>query len=128
MNEIKIHGIKALTEIPDYSLYLYMFLWIISIIVFFIAIFLIYKYFSNRNKTSRKKYFDKLKNVDLENSKKAAYEITRYSRILARSNREKKLSNELIEELHAYKYKKTVEPLNDNIKILYGRLMDNIDV
>lgn len=41
---------------------------------------------------------------------------------------EKKLSYELIEELENFKYKKEVKPLSDEVKILFGRFMDNVDV
>lgn len=128
MNEIKIHDIKELVDIPDISLYLYMFLWVLSIAILFILIFLLYKFFKNKNKNLKKLYYQKLKEIDLEDSKNSAYLITKYARLLATSDREIKLLNELIEELEAYKYKKEVEPLNDNVKIIFARFMDSVDV
>lgn len=128
MNELKIHDIKELVEIPDFSLYIYMLLWILGSLVFFILIFILIKLFLNRKKNKKKVYYNILKNMDLSNSKKAAYEITKYARLISHSEREKKLCHELIEELEEFKYKKDVEPLNDNFKILFGRFMDNVDV
>ncbi|WP_320036292.1 hypothetical protein [Halarcobacter sp.] len=128
MNEIKINDIKELVDIPDYSLYIYMFLWIIGSLVVFILLFILIRYFLTRKKNKKKEYYTILKNLDLSDSKTAAYTITKYARLISQSDREKKLSNELIEELESYKYKKDVEPLNDNFKILFGRFMDNVDV
>lgn len=128
MNEIKIHDIKELVEIPDISLYIYMTLWILGIALIFIVIFLIYKFFYNRNKNERKKYYQTLKEVDLNNSKESAYTISKYIRLLATNEREKRLAEELIEELDKYKYKKNVENLSDDVKIVFARFMDLVDV
>ena len=94
----------------------------------FAIIFLIYKFFYNRNKNERKKYYKILKEVDLSNSKQSAYIISKYTRLLATSQREEKLVEELIEELDSYKYKKEVEELNDDVKIIFARFMDSVDV
>lgn len=128
MNEIKIHDIKGLVDIPDISLYIYMFLWILASAAIFLTVFLLYKFFQNRNKNQRKQYYQILKELDLNNTKESAYTITKYSQLLAQTQREKKLLNELIEELEKYKYKKKVEPFKDETKIIFGRFMDNIDV
>lgn len=128
MDEIKIRDIKQLVDIPDYSLYIYMFLWIMGIVIVFIILFISIRYFLTRKKNKKKEYYKILKNIDLSNSKKAAYTITKYARLISQSDREKKLSNELIEELESYKYKKDVKPLDDEFKILFGRFMDNVDV
>ena len=128
MNEIKIHDIKSLVEIPDISLYIYMLLWILAIAFIFILIFLLYKFFNNRNKNERKKYYKTLKDLDLKNSKQSAYTISKYVRLLAQNEREKRLASELIEELEKYKYKKEVLQLDDEVKIIFARFMDIIDV
>ena len=128
MEDIKIHDIKTLVEIPDFSIYLYMLLWILACVVLFALIFLIYKIIKNRKKDFRKKYYEVLKGIDLNEPKKSAYTITKYSRLLATSQREIKLAEELIDELEKYKYKKEVDQIDDEVKILLGRFMDNIDV
>lgn len=128
MNELKINDIKELVEIPDFSIYLYIGLWVLALIVLGIFIFLIFHYFKNRSKQNRKIYYKILENIDLNNSKKAAYEITKYTRLLARSEREIKFLDELIIELEPSKYKKNADPLSNEAKILFDRFMDNIDV
>lgn len=128
MEEIKIHDIKELVEIPDFSFFIYSLLWILGVLAFCIVIFLIYKYFYNKNRCQRKEYFKILKELDLNNSKESAYKITKYARLLVHNEREKRLCNELIEELETFKYKKEVAPLSDDVKILFGRFMDSVDV
>ena len=128
MNEIKIHDIKNLVEIPDISLYLYMVLWILGIAFIFILIFMIYKFFQNKYNNDRKKYYKVLEELDLEDSKQSAYTISKYVRLLAKSEREKRLADELIEELEKYKYKKEVKNLEDDVKIIFARFMDSVDV
>ena len=128
MNEIKIHDIKNLVEIPDISLYIYMLLWILGIAFIFVFIFLIYRFFLNRSKNERKRYYKILKELDLKDSKQSAYTISKYIRLLAHNEREKRLADELIEELEKYKYKKEVLPFEDDVKIVFARFMDSVDV
>lgn len=128
VNEIKIHDIKGLVDIPDFSLYIYMLLWILGIIFIFAFVFLLYRFFKNRNKGKRKEYYRILKELELDDAKQSAYTITKYARLLAQNEREVKLCDEMIEELEQFKYKKDVEPLSDDVKILFGRFMDIVDV
>lgn len=128
MEEIKIHDIKGLVDIPDFSFYIYSILWILGSALLFIFVFLLYKYFDNKSKNRRKAYYKILKELDLNDSRNSAYLITKYARLLSQSDREKKLSHELIDELENFKYKKEIKPLSDEVKILFGRFMDSVDV
>ncbi len=128
MNEIKIYDIKELSFITDFSFYIYILLWVLGLLVFFILIFLLFKKFFNREKNQRKIYYKILKEINLEDTKNSAYIITKYVRLLVSNDREKRLSKELIEALEPYKYKKSVEPFNKNIKITFERFMDSVDV
>ncbi len=128
MNNLEIHDIKGLTQIPDISFYIFLGLCALGITLLLILIFLLYKYFNNRKKNKRKEYYKILKELDLSNSKQAAYTISKYARLLVSSDRERKICAELIEELEAFKYKKDVEEINDEVKIIFGRFMDIIDV
>jgi len=127
-NEIKIHDIKGLVDIPDISLYIYMTLWILGIAFVFVIIFLIYRFFYNKHRNERKRYYKILKELDLNDSKQSAYTISKYIRLLANNEREKRLAQELIEELDSYKYRKDVEKLSDDVKIIFARFMDSVDV
>ena len=124
----KLHDIKELENIPDNSIFIFSILIFAGIILILAIIFLFIKYFKNRKVSDRKTYFNILKNIDFDDSKKAAYTITKYSRLIANSDREKKLANELIEELRIFKYKKNVKNIDKLTKAKYSTFMEILDV
>lgn len=124
----QIHDIKNLVLIPDNSIFIFSFLIFLGVIVVLLIIFFIYKFIKNKKTNERKTWFKTLENINYQNPKEAAYTITKYTRLLVTNPRDKKLCNELIEELEKYKYKKTVESIDDNIKAKLSTLMDAIDV
>jgi hypothetical protein len=124
----KLHDIKELENIPDNSIFIFSILIFAGIILIITIIFLFIKYFKNRKVSDRKTYFNILKNIDFDDSKKAAYIITKYSRLVANNDREKKLANELIEELEFFKYKKSVNKIDKLTKAKYSTFMEILDV
>ena len=124
----KLHDIKELENIPDNSIFIFSILVFAGIILILTIIFLFIKYFKNRKVSDRKTYFNILKNIDFDDSKKAAYIITKYSRLIANNDREKKLANELIEELRIFKYKKNVKNIDKLTKAKYSTFMEILDV
>jgi hypothetical protein len=69
-----------------------------------------------------------LENIDFSNPKQSAYDITKYSRLLARNEREIRLCNDLIEDLEQYKYKKEVKDIDKSIQAKFSNFLDVIDV
>jgi amino acid permease len=128
MTEIKIHDIKGLVEVPDYSLYIFSLVTLFAVIIICFIIYYLYKFFRNKKQNIRKWYFKKLQDIDLNSSKQSAYDITKYGMLLARTPREKQLLNDLIEKLKFYKYKKDVPSIDDETKVLFDIFMDSIDV
>ncbi|MDD3009030.1 MAG: hypothetical protein RBR70_04330 [Arcobacter sp.] len=124
----KLNDIKELEKIPDNSIFIFSFLIFLAILILTTLIFFLIKFFKNRKKSPRKIYFEILKNIDFSDSKKSAYVITKYSRLITTNEREKKLANELIEELEKYKYKKNVEKIDETIKAKFLVFMDSLDV
>jgi ribosomal protein S10 len=124
----KLHDIKELERIPDNSIFIFSTLIFLGIILILLTIFLLIKYFKNRKISDRKSYYNILKNIDFSDSKNTAYTITKYSRLVALSDREKKLANELIEELEIFKYKKSVDNINSKTKAKFSTFMDALDV
>jgi len=124
----KLNDIKELEKIPDNSIFIFSFLIFLAILILTTLIFFLIKFFKNRKKSPRKIYFEILKNIDFSDSKKSAYVITKYSRLITTNEREKKLANELIEELEKYKYKKNIEKIDDTIKAKFLVFMDSLDV
>ena len=124
----KLNDIKELEKIPDNSLFIFLALVLLGFIFLLILIFFITKLIKNRKKNPRKIYFKILKNVNFSDSKKSAYTITKYSRLIVSNEREKKLAIELIESLEKYKYKKEVENIDNEVKGKFSVFMDSLDV
>ena len=124
----KLNDIKELEKIPDNSLFIFSALILLGFIFLLILIFFITKLIKNRKKNPRKIYFKILKNVNFSDSKKSAYTITKYSRLIVSNEREKKLAIELIESLEKYKYKKEVENIDNEVKVKFSIFMDSLDV
>ena len=124
----KLHDIKELEKIPDYSIFIFSILIFLGIILVLTSIFLFIKYLKNKKTNDRKTYYNILKNIDFSDSKKAAYTITKYSRLLASNDREKKLANELIEDLEFFKYKKDVKNIDKMSKAKFLTFMEILDV
>ena len=124
----KLHDIKELEKIPDYSIFIFSILVFIGIILVLTTIFLFIKYLKNKKISDRKTYYNILKNIDFSDSKKTAYTITKYSRLLVSNDREKKLANELIESLEFFKYKKNVKNIDKMSKAKFLTFMEILDV
>lgn len=128
MNELQIHDIKPLVQIPDYSIYIFSLLCLLGVLFVLTIFFILYKLFKNRDKNSRKVILQKLKDIEFKDSKKAAYEITKYARELARSDRERALCSELIHELEKFKYKKEVMEFDKESRVKYELFCEAVDV
>ncbi|MGB5919476.1 hypothetical protein [Arcobacter sp.] len=127
MNELKINDIKDLVSIPDISLYLLILIIVLGTVIIGFVGYLIYRFFKNK-KNPRKKYYEIIKNLDLNDTKNTAYQITLYARKLAKDEREIKISEELIALLEEYKYKKDVKKFENDILQKYELFMETIDV
>ncbi len=112
-DDIKIRDIKPLLEVPDHSLYFFIGVIIVSLLVLAGVIYLILKWVKTKNRLNlRRNTYKKLLHVDLSDSKKAAYEITRYGLVFKDdSPRNEEMYFNLIARLERYKYKKDVGPL-----------------
>jgi len=126
---IDIHDIKPIVEIPDISIYFYYGLIVLLITLGSIVLFFIYKFFKPKKRSEEYKYYEILQNIDFKNTKKTAYDISKYGRLLAKDEREKRLILELIELLSIYKYKKeTKSTISNEIKTKFQIFMESIDV
>ena len=124
MNNLKIHDIKPLVEVNDYSLYIFISLIIIGITIFSYLIYFIYQKFTNKKQNRQKFHIQELKTMDYTQSKTAAYNITHHISRLLKDEPQTKLANELLEDLKQYKYKKEVDSFNKNSIILYKKFLE----
>jgi len=110
----QLRDIKPLLEIPDSSYYIYWGLIIfVSLMVLSIVFFAAKKFWENRKINLAKGYVEALKNIDWKESKKSAYDATYYARLLATDERKKELFSQLEPMLEKYKYKKTVNEIDE---------------
>lgn len=128
MNELKLHDIKNLLEINENSFFLFLLLIFIGVLLFVFLILFILRFIKNKKQNDKKIYFNKLQKLDFSKSKQCAYTITKYGRLLVNNEREKKILEELIEELNEYKYKKEVKTIDEQLKAKISNFLDILDV
>jgi len=126
---IEIHDIKPIVEIPDVSIYFYYSIIVLLVTLGSIVIFFIYKFLKPKKRSEEYKYYEILRNIDFKNTKKAAYDISKYGRLLAKDERQKRLILELVELLSMYKYKKEIKSkISNEIETKFQIFMESIDV
>ena len=128
MKDIPLHDIKPIVEVPDNSL---MFLIAAAVVVLLIVaalvIWMISIFKQSKGENLRKVYLGKIHNVNTDNAKEAAYEISHYGRLLAESKRELEMLESLDERLGQYKYKKEVEKLDSDTLAYYRLFLEVLD-
>lgn len=116
--DIPLHDIKPLLEVQEYSLYYLIAITLVAIFLLISLIYFLYKWFRNRNKFNlRKEHFKLLSEIDLKDTKNAAYQITMYGYTFEDdSPRHKEMYKNLITRLDMYKYKKEVEEFDSEVE------------
>lgn len=112
----KLRDIKPLVEIPDYSFYLYLAVMLIVTLIIALIIFYLIRFFSKKRIDKREQILKYLKSLSFDNPKRVAYAITKYGRFLVKDESSARLYEELVRKLTKYKYKKVVEPLDEELK------------
>ncbi len=123
----RLKDIKPLVEISDFSFYAYIFALIISFLLFFILFYKLMKIFKKKRVDKRKEMIETLRNIDIEDSKRAAYTITKLGRELVWDDRSFKIFEELLRRLQRYKYKKEVSKLDDEVKRYLQLFLETVD-
>ena len=115
--DIPLHDIKPLLEIEEYSLYYLIGVSAIAIFILFAIIYLVLKWLKNRNAFNiRKEHFKLLNAVDINDAKKAAYDITFYGNTFSDdSPRHSEMYKNLVDRLESYKYKKSVDKIDSEV-------------
>ena len=124
----RLHDIKPLIPLTDYSMFLFIATVLIGIVIAFVLFKKSYKYAMAHCKISCEKYFFiQYSKVDWKNPKKAAYDATHYGMLLARDKRRREIFNQLRVRLDRYKYKqdyKEVDSETLNYYNLYKQVCD----
>ncbi len=127
--ELNLHDIKPLVAIDDYSFYYFLTLSFVAVVIAMGAVFLLLKWYKNRKRENlRKKHLEILHSIDLDNTKKAAYMLTKYGATFKDDDtRHQEMYANMLERLANYKYKKEVGRFDDetiSIINLYREICD----
>lgn len=111
-----LKDIKDIVYIPDYSLYILLF---ITTIIIAIIFYIIFRYITRIKKTKvltkKEIAYNNLKNLDFNNTKDSVYKFTQDGELfLTDKNRDN--YNKIISSLEKYKYKKDVDSLDIHIQ------------
>ncbi len=128
--DIPLHDIKPLVEIPDYSIYYFSLLIVVGVVLIATLLFFLWRFWSHRNRNNvRKNDFKALQGVDFGDAKAAAYAITRYGYTFRNDGaRQREAFENLLARLAPYKYRKTVDPIDEETRGYYNIYVGMIDV
>jgi len=126
MNSLKIHDIKNLSEVGDWSFYIFLTLVICLLAVILFLAYLLLNKIKNQKLNTQKRTIEKLKEVNTNQSKNAAYEITQYIHLLKKNELQTQLANELILDLENYKYKKVTSGFNHTTTKTLKKFMESL--
>ncbi len=128
--ELKLHDIKPLVAIEDYSFYYFLALSVVAVVIFAGLFYLFLRWLKHRKKENKRQNdLAALRSIDLnKDPKKAAYLLTKYGATFKEDDvRHKEMYENMLSKLQNYKYKKEVEPFDsDTIAVinLYREICD----
>lgn len=129
MKDIPLHDIKPLVEVSDNSLMIVILL--VSLVLTLIFVPLMIWAWKKLKKIKeinlRKAYLEKIHHIDTNNAKQAAYEISEYARHIVSTDKEKSLLEDLDNRLSRYKYRKSVEKLDDETLAHFRVFLEVLD-
>jgi hypothetical protein len=126
--KLNLYDIKELSNIPDNSFYIFSLLTII-VFVILLSFLILYKIKKRKKeKTFRVQALEKLNNINLNDTKKSAYIISKYGRVLIQDERSKKLFDELFTSLEKYKYTQLVPRFEKDIFVKLQLFKESIGI
>ena len=124
----KLRDIRDLEVIPDFSFYLFVALVIFALVVLGGLAYMFYRHIrSKRKDLTRKEVLKRLKDIEFDNSKDAAYKITKYARYLADDERSLKMFNKLENKLLKYKYLPISPAIDQDTINHYNLFLESVD-
>lgn len=124
----ELRDIRTLEEIPDISLYLFIIMILFGLLVVGGVLYMVYRYFrAKKRDLVRKEVLKRLQEVDFEDSKEAAYKITKYARYLAVEERSQKIFEDLEAKLVQYKYIQNPPAFDKETIAQYNLFLEVVD-
>ena len=114
---IPLHDIKPIVDVNEYSMYYFLGISFVTLLLVLTLSYLIYKWLKNKNRYNiRKEHYELLNSLDLSDTKQSAYAITIYGATFKEdSERNTEMYHNLSTRLEMYKYKKQVEKFDDEV-------------
>jgi len=119
-----LRDIKGFVDIPDNSLYIFIAILLILLLVIGLIIYHLRKPKRRKREKLTKKQlaFKNLLDINFDDTKDAVYTFSTSIQILDQKN----LAKKLLEELKLYKYKKDTPPLKDEHIIAMKKIIEEI--
>lgn len=127
--DIPLHDIMPLVEVPDTSIYWFIALIIVILVVFASVVIWFLKWKKAKKITQRQLHYMALEKIDLKNPKQSAYIISKEGYFFAQDNeRTFGAYQNLFKRLEPYKYAPTVEKIDEETLGYYHLYLGIIDV
>ena len=128
MKDIPLHDIKPLVEVPDNSfIYLVSIGVLLAIALVFLLVVMYKMYKKSKIVSLRKVNLKKIHAVDMSNAKEAAYQISAYGKLLAQSEKQMQILENLDKSLDQYKYRKEVSSIDEETLKEYKDFLEALD-
>ena len=128
MKDIPLHDIKPLVEVPDNSfIYLVSIGVLLAIALVFLLVVMYKMYKKSKIVSLRKVNLKKIHAVDMSNAKEAAYQISAYGILLAQSEKQMQILENLDKRLDQYKYRKEVSSIDEETLREYKDFLEALD-
>ncbi len=115
--DIPLHDIKPIVDVHEYSLYYFLGLVFVGVLIVLALAYLIYKWIKARNAFNiRVEHFKMINSLNLSDTKASAYAITSLGATFKDdSPRHSEMYANLAQRLEVYKYKKEVEEFDSEV-------------
>ena len=112
----KLHDIKGIVEVTDYSFYYLLATVGVSVMVLIVIGVMLYKYLTKKDMLTQKKVaMDLLEKFEFGDTKESVYEFSHLAQYAVNDTQRRELE-ELLAELELYKFKKEVPELDEELK------------
>ena len=112
---LKLHDIKPLVEVEEFSMYYLMGVSLVGFILIFGILYLLFRWYKNKHRYNiRVEHKKNIDSLNLNDTKSTAYALTLYGATYKDdSKRHGEMYKNLTSRLQTYKYKKDVEAFDD---------------
>jgi uncharacterized membrane protein SpoIIM required for sporulation len=126
--KLELKDIQALEPIDDISFYLFILAIIFSTLIIGTLLYKLFTVLKKRKEENlRKEVLKRLKYIEFDDPKDAAYKITKYARFLATDERSQKMFAQLEPKLDKYKFAKDVPEFDEESIKYYNLFLKSVD-